>query len=84
MTLVPEYHARDVRKTLLNDVVVEPGTDGETAMQMALDSLFEHPNVGPFVAKHMIQRLVTSNHLLSTLLVLPEYLTMTAPVYEAI
>ena len=61
MTLVPEYHARDVRKTLLNDVVVEPGTDGETAMQMALDSLFEHPNVGPFVAKHMIQRLVTSN-----------------------
>ncbi len=61
MTLVPEYHAQDVRKELLNNVIVEPGTDGETAMQMALDSLFEHPNVGPFVAKHIIQRLVTSN-----------------------
>ena len=61
MVLIPEYHAQNVRKNLLNNVVVEAGTDGETAMQMALDSLFEHPNVGPFVARHLIQRLVTSN-----------------------
>jgi uncharacterized protein (DUF1800 family) len=27
----------------------------------AIDSLFEHPNVGPFVARRLIQRLVTSN-----------------------
>ncbi|HEX2584590.1 MAG TPA: DUF1800 domain-containing protein [Steroidobacteraceae bacterium] len=34
---------------------------GATALQIALDTLFNHPNVGPFFAKQMIQRLVTSN-----------------------
>lgn len=61
MTLVPEYHAQASEKVLLNDVVIAAGTDGETALQLALDSLFNHPNVGPFVARHLIQRLVTSN-----------------------
>ena len=28
---------------------------------MALDKLFNHPNVGPFIGKQLIQRLVTSN-----------------------
>lgn len=28
---------------------------------MALDALFNHPNVGPFIGKQLIQRLVTSN-----------------------
>lgn len=28
---------------------------------MALDALFQHPNVGPFIGRQMIQRLVTSN-----------------------
>ena len=75
MVLVPEYHAQDVRKALLNGVVVEAGTDGERAMQMALDSLFEHPNVGPFVARHLIQRLVTSNPS-------PDYIARTAQVFN--
>ena len=30
-------------------------------MKLALDALFNHPNVGPFFSKQMIQRLVTSN-----------------------
>jgi uncharacterized protein (DUF1800 family) len=30
-------------------------------MKIALDTLFNHPNVGPFFSKQMIQRLVTSN-----------------------
>lgn len=30
-------------------------------MKMALDTLFNHPNVGPFMAKHLIQKFVTSN-----------------------
>ncbi len=33
----------------------------ETDRQAALDILFNHPNVAPFIAKQMIQRLVTSN-----------------------
>jgi uncharacterized protein (DUF1800 family) len=36
-------------------------TDGVTALKTALDTLFNHPNVGPFFGKQMIQRLVTSN-----------------------
>jgi uncharacterized protein (DUF1800 family) len=36
-------------------------TNGETSMRLALDTLFRHPNVGPFVGRQLIQRLVTSN-----------------------
>ena len=28
---------------------------------MALDALFNHPNVGPFIGRQLIQRLTTSN-----------------------
>ena len=39
-----------------------PGnTPGAAALKTALDTLFNHPNVGPFFGKQMIQRLVTSN-----------------------
>ena len=40
---------------------VAAGTDGVAALKAALDTLFNHPNVGPFLGKQMIQRLVTSN-----------------------
>jgi len=40
---------------------VPANTDGAAALKIALDTLFNHPNVGPFFCKHMIQRLVTSN-----------------------
>ena len=36
-------------------------TPGAVALRMALDTLFNHPNVGPFFGRQMIQRLVTSN-----------------------
>ncbi len=40
---------------------IAANTDGVTALRTALDVLFNHPNVGPFFGKQMIQRLVTSN-----------------------
>ena len=40
---------------------IAAGTDGTAALKIALDTLFNHPNVGPFFGKQMIQRLVTSN-----------------------
>lgn len=40
---------------------IAANTLGATAMQIALDTLFNHPNVGPFVGRQLIQRLVTSN-----------------------
>jgi uncharacterized protein (DUF1800 family) len=40
---------------------VAAGTSGEAALKAALDTLFNHPNVGPFIGRQLIQRLVTSN-----------------------
>jgi uncharacterized protein (DUF1800 family) len=40
---------------------VPANTPGAAALKTALDTLFNHPNVAPFFAKQMIQRLVTSN-----------------------
>ncbi|MGC6399602.1 DUF1800 domain-containing protein [Sphingomonas sp. FW199] len=42
-------------------LTIPEGTPGETALTMAHDHLFNHPNVGPFFGRQMIQRLVTSN-----------------------
>ncbi len=33
----------------------------EADLKIALDTLFNHPNVGPFIGRQLIQRLVTSN-----------------------
>ncbi|WP_395701622.1 DUF1800 family protein [Aquabacterium sp.] len=40
---------------------VPANTDGSTALKIALDTLAAHPNVGPFIGRQLIQRLVTSN-----------------------
>lgn len=40
---------------------IPAGTDGPTSLRLALDTLFHHPNVGPFFSRQMIQRLVTSD-----------------------
>ena len=40
---------------------IPANTPGAAALKTALDTLFNHPNVGPFVCKQLIQRLVTSN-----------------------
>jgi uncharacterized protein (DUF1800 family) len=42
-------------------VTIPANTPGGTALTSALDTLFNHPNVGPFFGRQMIQRLVTSN-----------------------
>lgn len=42
-------------------VTIPANTDGATSLKIALDTLFKHPNVGPFFGRQMIQRLVTSN-----------------------
>ena len=40
---------------------IPAGTEGLAAVRLALDAIFAHPNVPPFVSKQLIQRLVTSN-----------------------
>lgn len=48
-------------KRLLNGAIIPPGQTGEQDFEAAIDNLFNHPNVGPFIGKQLIQRLVTSN-----------------------
>jgi len=50
-------------KHLLNGFTVPARNpvDGMADVQDAIDNLFNHPNVGPFIARLLIQRLVTSN-----------------------
>lgn len=40
---------------------IAASTPGAAALKTALDTIFNHPNVGPFIGKQLIQRLVTSN-----------------------
>ncbi len=48
-------------KTLLNGVVLPAGQSAEQDLKGALDNIFNHKNVAPFFAKHMISQMVTSN-----------------------
>lgn len=48
-------------KNLLRGAVSPASISSEEDLNNALDSLFNHPNVGPFIGKQMIKRLVTSN-----------------------
>jgi uncharacterized protein (DUF1800 family) len=47
-------------KTFVGATIAAGGT-GASDLKAALDILFAHPNVGPFIGKQLIQRLVTSN-----------------------
>lgn len=60
MVPVEEFHDTG-SKTLLNGQVVPAGLSTAQDMQRALDIIFNHSNVGPFISKQLIQRLVTSN-----------------------
>jgi uncharacterized protein (DUF1800 family) len=56
-------------------ISIPAGTDPSESLKIALDTLFEHPNTGPFFCKQMIQRLVTSNPS-------PEYVRRVAQVFN--
>ena len=60
MTPVEEFHDTGA-KTLLAGQVLPAGQTARQDLDAALDNVFAHPNVGPFIAKALIQRLVTSN-----------------------
>ncbi len=48
-------------KYLLNGQVVPSGQTGMQDVNNAIDNLYNHPNVGPFIGYKLIQRLVKSN-----------------------
>ena len=60
--MVPfDAHHDMVAKTLLNGTQLPANQSAATDLNQALDVIFQHPNVGPFIGKQLIQFLVTSN-----------------------
>jgi uncharacterized protein (DUF1800 family) len=72
MVLVPSHHELGT-KLILDNVVLPPAYGNQTVasttndaycsqdLQKALDAIYNNPNVGPFICRELIQRLVTSN-----------------------
>jgi uncharacterized protein (DUF1800 family) len=56
-----EPHHEPGAKHLLLGKYLAPGQTGMQDVDAAIDNLFRHPNVGPFISRRLIQRLVTSN-----------------------
>nr|WP_298897099.1 DUF1800 domain-containing protein [uncultured Altererythrobacter sp.] len=54
-----DFHSSEEKSFL--GTTISANTNSQESLRIALDTLFNHPNVGPFFGKQMIQRLVTSN-----------------------
>ncbi|HEY0407383.1 MAG TPA: DUF1800 domain-containing protein [Pyrinomonadaceae bacterium] len=61
MRVTSENNHDTAQKTLLNGQVLPAGQTAATELNAALDNIFNHPNVGPFIGRQLIQHLVTSN-----------------------
>ncbi|WP_157604279.1 DUF1800 family protein [Rhizobacter sp. Root1221] len=60
MQAYAKFHSTS-EKTFLGTTIPAGSSSAEADMKVALDRLFNHPNVGPFFGRQLIQRLVTSN-----------------------
>jgi uncharacterized protein (DUF1800 family) len=57
----PQYHSPDAKSFLGVTIAAQSLPDPPASLRVALDTLAAHANVGPFIGRQMIQRLVTSN-----------------------
>ena len=57
---IDEYRHSKREKRFLTTVIPEE-TPGPESISRALDALFDHPNVGPFIGRQLIQRFTTSD-----------------------
>ena len=67
---VPEFKRRPMIQTasrhesgskVFLGSTIAAGVDGSASLTQALDTIFAHPNVAPFIGRQLIQRLVCSN-----------------------
>lgn len=73
MIAMDEWHESGA-KYLLNGQIVPAGQTTMEDINDAIDNLFYHPNVGPFIGRLLIQRLVKSNPS-------PEYISRVSTVF---
>jgi len=70
-----EEHHEPGEKHLLNAYTVPAGQSGMQDIEDAIDNIFNHPNVGPFLSRRLIQRFVKSHPT-------PEYIQRVAEVFN--
>jgi uncharacterized protein (DUF1800 family) len=61
MVAYPEHHSTDAKRFLGTTIAAQATPDPAASLRVALDTLAAHPNVGPFLSRQLIQRLVVSN-----------------------
>lgn len=61
MIFYPQYHSTSAKSFLGRTIPASTTVDVAGDLRIALDTLYNHPNVGPFIAQRLIQQLVTSN-----------------------
>ena len=74
MVSFPSHHDT-AAKRILDGKLLPAGQTPEKDLSDGLDAIFYHPNVGPFISKQLIQRLVTSNPT-------PQYVARVATVFN--
>jgi uncharacterized protein (DUF1800 family) len=61
MIFYPQYHSTSQKVFLGTTIPANATVDVAGDLNVALNTLFNHPNVGPFISQRLIQQLVTSN-----------------------
>ena len=59
MRMYDQFHS-PLEKSFLG-TTIPAGTPGEQSVETALDTIFAHPNVAPFISRQLIQRFTASN-----------------------
>ncbi len=76
MQSYPRFHSISEKAFLTRVIPASATADPDGDLRVALDELASHPNVGPFIGRQLIQRLVTSNPT-------PAYLARVAQAFDA-
>ncbi len=61
MVPMEDYHDKNEKKLLNGSTTLPAGNTAQQDLDLALNALFNHPNVAPFISRQLIQRLVSSN-----------------------
>jgi uncharacterized protein (DUF1800 family) len=61
MTVTRETNHDTGQKVLLNGATLPANQTSTQDLNAAIDNIFNHPNVGPFIGRQLIQQLTTSN-----------------------
>ncbi len=56
-----KFHSTEAKTFLGTTIAAQTTADPQASLTAALDAIANHPNVGPFIGRQLIQRLVTSN-----------------------